>query len=159
MSDSDLKAVEGVSLRPFRPSPAQALAKARLHHRLAARQGLTDLESLDATQVVDLAGDRRVRGWLRDPEFAAWLYDRDDWQPRAVALRDVAIDVLEDILLGDYDPKVLSAKDKLKAADMLLNLTSSYPKTVARKGESVEPELTDAEVQQQLEALQRKLLK
>lgn len=119
----------GLDLAPFRPSKAQALAKSKLQARLSERRGLVSVEAMTADELATLAGDRRVVRWLGDPGFAAWLTDRDTFVHTAVSLKDAALQVLEDILLGDYDPKCLTAKDKLKAADMLFQLTGAYPKT------------------------------
>lgn len=102
---------------------------------------------------MSLAGDARVAKWLRDPAFAAWLYDRDTFVHRAVALKDLALRVLEDTLLAEYEPKVLTAKDKLKAADMLLQLTGAYPKAAPAKFLDRDLDAMDAdEVERQLAA-------
>lgn len=147
-------------LAPFEPSQTQALAKSRLHQRLAERRGLLDLESLTLDQVVALAGDARVERWLRDPAFAAWLYDRDTFVHRAVALKDLALRVLEDTLLAEYEPKVLTAKDKLKAADMLLQLTGAYPKAAPARFLDRDLDQMDAdEVERQLAAAKAALPK
>jgi hypothetical protein len=105
-----------------------ALAKSRLQARIAERRGLVSVEVMTGAELSELAGDKRVIRWLNDPGFAAWLTDRDTFVHTAVSLKDAALQVLEDILLGDYDPKCLTAKDKLKAADMLFQLTGAYPK-------------------------------
>jgi hypothetical protein len=114
-------------LAVFAPKPAQARAKARLHAQLAAAADRVDLASLTATEVAALAGNVRVVEWLRDPAFAAWLADKDTYAYQALALRETAVAVLDDILTADYEPKILTAKDKLKAVDMLFQLTGSYP--------------------------------
>lgn len=122
-----------LDLANFKPSSAQAKAKARLQAALAQRQGLVSVEALTQAELVVLAGDRRVGRWLQDPTFAAWLTDRDTYVHHAVALRESAVQVLEDIILGDYDPKCLTAKDKLKAIDVLFQLTGAYPKSTQVK--------------------------
>jgi hypothetical protein len=123
-----LDAVSRVSdLESFRPSAEQQRAKARLHARLRERAEVVDLASLTADEVATLAGNRRVLTWLRDPGFAAWLADKDTFATNALAMRELAVQVIGEVLLSDYEPKVLTAKDKLKAADMLLQLTAAYP--------------------------------
>lgn len=128
-------------LTVFRPSQSQEYAKARLHDRLKARADLVDLASLTAQEVADLAGNQRVLGWLKDPAFAAWLADNDAYAYTALALRETAVAVLADILRADYEPKILTAKDKLKAADMLFQLTGAYP------AKSKEVRFMDAELE------------
>lgn len=125
---TELDAVGRVDdLEAFAPTLEQGRAKARLQARLRERGGLTDLASLRADEIAQLAGNRRVLTWLRTPAFAAWLADSDTYAHQAVAMRELAVQVIGEILLGDYEAKILTAKDKLKAADMLLQLTGAYP--------------------------------
>lgn len=142
-------------LRPdlagFQPSPAQALAKARLQAALQARAGLVDTASLTAQELVAWSGDARVARWLRDPAFATWLTDREDFVHKATALKDTAVAVLQDILLGDLEPKVLTAGDKLKAIDLLFKLTGSYPRAQLRFGDRELDAMDEAEVDRQLQ--------
>lgn len=140
-----------LSVDPFRPTQVQALARARLHARLQERRGLVDPAAMTADEIVELSGDRRVRRWLADPEFAAWLLDRDTHVHRAQALKDAALDVLEGVLFGDLEPKVLTAKDKLAAARMLLELTGSFPKArevrfLDREVDAMDEATVDAEL-------------
>lgn len=132
MSDpTPAQALDGLSrvvdLETYRPSREQERAKARLHQRLRERAEVVDLASLTADEVATLAGNRRVLTWLRDSGFAAWLADRDSWVVDALAMRQTVIAVIAEVLTSDYEPKVLTAKDKLKAADMLAQLAGMYP--------------------------------
>jgi hypothetical protein len=123
----EIPAVGQDGFQPFLPTTAQAVAKSRLNHKLATLGGVTDLASMTADEVVKAAADRRVLTWLRDPAFAAWFYDKDEFVHRATALKEVALGELEYIIRLDDEgnPKALSAK--LKAIDMLLQLTGAYP--------------------------------
>lgn len=155
MSEPTLKPAD---VQPFKPSQAQALAKARLLARLAEVQGIHDLESLGLDRAVEWARDRRVRDWLRVPGFAAWFFDRDDFVHRAQSLKDLALETLEAVLLADLEPRAVTARDKLKAADMLLTLTGAYPAKASirfldRELDAMEP----AEVDRQLDAARRQL--
>ncbi len=116
-----------VDLETYKPSHEQERAKARLQLALRERGEVTDLGSLTADEVAHLAGNRKLLTWLREPGFAAWLGDKNTWMVSALALQETVIAVLADILTSDYEPKILTAKDRLKAADMLLQLTGSYP--------------------------------
>jgi hypothetical protein len=141
-------------LSSFAPSRAQARAKARLDRQLAARAGLVDLAALTLNELTQLAGDRRVAEWLRDPAFAAWFTDRDSFVDEAVALKDLALRVVEDILLAEIERGVLTAKDKLAAANMLFQLTGSFPKAqpVVFADKALDA-MSDADVQAELAKL------
>lgn len=148
-----VSALQGLDLSPFRPSKAQAMAKARLNTYLTAKAGLVGVEAMTKDELVRASGDRRVGRWILDPEFAAWLTDRDTFATKAAALKESAIEVLEDILLGDMDPKVLTAKDKLKAIDLLMQITGSYPRhTQVRFLDRDLESMEEAEVDRQLMA-------
>ena len=126
MSDLTPPAVGQDGFQPFLPTTAQAVAKSRLQHALAALGGVTDLASMTADEIVKAAADRRVLQWLKDPAFAAWFYDKDEFVHRATALKEVALAELEHIIrMDDDNPKTLASK--LKAIDMLLQLTGAYP--------------------------------
>lgn len=154
-----LGAIPADSLGGWTPTQAQMLAKARLHARLRDLSILTDIGSLAPARLAELAGDRRLSRWLDNPDFVAWVYDRDDFAHRAIALKDEAIQVLADILRAEYEPKVLTAKDKLKAADMLLQLTGAYPSKTKeiRYLDKDLAELTEAEATKQLADVQAEL--
>jgi hypothetical protein len=123
-----LSAVDQIStLEAFDPRPMHARAKARLHARLKERAEATDFRTCSIDELAELAGDRRIGQWFKDPGFVAWLADSEAFAYDALALRETAVAVLADILNSDYEPKILTAKDKLKAADMLLTLTGAYP--------------------------------
>jgi hypothetical protein len=140
-----------LDLAPFRPSKAQSVAKAKLQAYLASKVGLVGVEAMTKEELTTVTGDRRVGRWLLDPEFAAWLTDRDTFVTQAAALKEASLQVLEDILLGDLDPKLLTAKDKLKAIDLLWQLTGAYPKhTQVRFLDRDLDALTEDEVDRQL---------
>lgn len=125
---TDLDALPPVrAFEAYRPTPLQSLAKARLQDRLADLGDRVDLASVTLTELTAMCGDRRVATWLKDPAFAAWLTDRDDFRHRAVAMKDLGLQVLQDVLLHELVPKVCTMADKLKALDMLFRLTGAYP--------------------------------
>lgn len=115
------------AFEPYRPSALQSLAKARLQDRLADQADRVDLASMTLTELTAWAGDRRVGVWLKDPAFAAWFTDRDDFRHRSVAMKDLGLQVLQDVLTHELVPKVCTMADKLKALDMLFKLTGAYP--------------------------------
>lgn len=113
--------------RAFKPKREQTLAKSKFWARYEEQSALLDLESLTKEDVRRMSGSRHVETWLRDPEFAAWFFEKDALAYRLRALKETAVDVLEEILTSDYEDKVLTAKDKLKAADLILQVTGSFP--------------------------------
>jgi hypothetical protein len=117
-----------LDLAPFQPTKTQALAKARLQAALANRVGLVSVESLTVDELVAMGGDARVKRWLKDPDFVSWYTDRDTFVHNATALKETALQVLADILTSPRDRSV-QAKDQIKAADLLFQLTGAYPKT------------------------------
>lgn len=144
--------------QPFKPTPLQGVVKARLQARLEERRGLVDAESLSLDDLEALAGSKRVRLWAKDPRFLAWLLDSDHFTHRARALKDVALGVLEEILTGPYDPKLCSSKDKLRAADLILQVTGAYPsKTSVRFLDRDLETMEEAEVDRQLAAAKKQL--
>jgi hypothetical protein len=141
--------------RDFEPSRTQSSAKARFWSRLREQNGLVELSTLTKAEVVQLSGSRHVEGWLRDPKFALWFFDKDSLTHRLQALKETAVDVLEEVLLSEYQQGVLTAKDKLKAADLLLQVTGSFPsrtKEVVFADERIS-KMTEDEVDKELKAL------
>lgn len=139
----------------FSPSRTQSSAKARFWAKLKEQQGLRELSSLTQLEVVQLSGSKQVAAWLKDPKFALWFFDKDSLSHRLHALKETAVDVLEEILLSEYQAGILSAKDKLKAADMLLQVTGSYPsraKEVIFADERIS-KMSEDEVERELKSL------
>ncbi len=169
MSDDDLPppSVQLAGINPrvelelFAPTVTQARAKARLHAQLREHAETMDLDRMPAQEIAELAGHTRVLQWLKDPGFAAWLFDRDSYVYDALALRETAVQILGDILLSDYEPKILTAKDKLKAADMLLTLTGAYPakQRDVRFLDAGLDAMPDDQVQAELAAMRKTLAK
>lgn len=114
----------------FKPTYTQSVAKARVLQAVDERRGLVALESLTSEQLVKLTGQRKVTEWLRDPEFVQWFYDRDTFKTDVAALKDRAVERLQEVLdlpLGDPRDGGVTPKDVMAAADMVAKLTGSYP--------------------------------
>lgn len=144
----------------FSPSRTQSIAKTRFWNRFNEEAGFLDLESLSRDDVVRLAGTKQVTGWLKDQGFARWFFEKDSLVHRIQSLKETAVDVLEEVLLRDYEDRVLTAKDKLKAVDLLLQVTGSYP---SRTKEIVFADarinaMSDEEVEKELEATRKTLV-
>lgn len=109
----------------FEPDEAQATAKAKLYAWLDVRKGLVGIETLTQDELGVACGTRRVLGWLKDPDFAVWLYERDAFGLKVQALKEAALAVLRDVALGDDG--ATATKDRLKAAELLLILANAFP--------------------------------
>jgi hypothetical protein len=114
----------------FKPTYTQSVAKAKVLQAVDERRGLVALESLTSEQLVKITGQRKVTEWLSNPEFVQWFYDRDTFKTEVAALRDKAVERLQEILdmpLGDPRDGGITPKDAMAAADMVAKLTGAYP--------------------------------
>jgi hypothetical protein len=109
----------------FEPTEAHATAKAKLYAWLDARKGLVGIETLTQDELGVACGTRRVLDWLKDAEFASWLYERDAFGIKVQALKEAALAVLRDVALGEDG--ATATKDRLKAAELLLILANAFP--------------------------------
>ena len=55
------------------------------------------------------------------------MLDKDHTKHTIAALADKAIDVLSECLESELEPKVVTMKDKLQAANMLFTLADMFP--------------------------------
>ena len=119
---------EGLRPSTRKPGKADQLAKAKLHRWLAEQRGLIDVETMTIEEVRQVAGERGV-ALLKDPELGPWFIDRDTFNTKLLSYREQLLEELAGLAFQPLDPedKSFSAKDKLKAQDMLLNLMGAYP--------------------------------
>tara|TARA_R110000868_G_scaffold408361_1_gene691412 strand:+ start:114 stop:557 length:444 start_codon:yes stop_codon:yes gene_type:complete len=138
----------------FNPTPEQSLAKIKLHEFLESGSGIWTVETMPLDVMCKLVGTKKLNTWIRGAEFAAWWINRDSTKQRARALVDSALFELEDLMTNQE----VAAKDRLKAIDMLLNLTGSYPKAAPPRFLDKDLESMDAqEVERQTKQLQQQL--
>lgn len=149
------------SLKPFVPTSEQSMAKARLQDVLSERDGVLDIETLSMDQIVNLAGNVKIRKWAENNQsFLPWLLDKDVTKHKIQAAKDMCVDKLISILNMDLEAKVLTAKDWIAAADKLLQLADAYPskkKEITYLDREV-ANMSDEDVKKQLEAYKTKLL-
>jgi hypothetical protein len=147
--------------RDLRLTKRQRITKARFHDALAQREamGLTDMAAIDQDTLVSMTGTRHVLQWVQDPTFAAWFFDRDVFKHRVAALRETALERIEDVLNGELEERVLTAKDRLRAAELLLQLADAFPakQKIVKWLDKELGDLEDSEVKRQLADYQRKL--
>ncbi len=112
----------------FRPTETQMMAKSRLHKALASKKFLVDENNLRIEDLEVMCGSRSVEKWCTaSPMFLLWLLDRDFEEVKLAAYAQIAIGEVFRILQSDFIEKTLTAKDKLKAAEILLNLADKFP--------------------------------
>lgn len=145
----------------FRPSQKQVMAKANILKRMH-EMGIATIEHMPIDRLCDMAGTRSLKTWLQDGAFASWLYDMDVEKVKVRAYLELAIDGLYDILTDpDMGPKgTVSAKDKLAAAKMILELNNAFPSRTAKEDKYLDDELNkldDEETKRRIEALQKQL--
>jgi hypothetical protein len=148
------------SLKPYSPNMTQRMVKERLQAALEDLEATVDVESLTLEQVINITGCSEIEKWAKkDVSFLPWLLDTDYQSHRLKALFDLGLSQIEDILMSDYEPKVLSAKDKIAAFNILANLADKVPtkrKEVVYLDKSV-GDMDDEAVARELAAAKKKL--
>lgn len=105
----------------------------------------------------------RTANWLEgNPEGAQWFFDRDSYSVSVEALKEVSLDVLREIMLTPLEPgdRTLTARDKLKAAETILQLAGAFPSRTGPKVTFLDKEvakLDEGQVDQRLADLRRRL--
>lgn len=144
----------------FTPTYGQSMAKQRLQEALEANDFMFDKNSLTLEQLQSLCRDKQLPKWAKEPGFLPWLLDRDDFRKRVNAYADSVLEVLIDIVEMPLEPKVITAKDKLQAVNLLMQLANKFPakqtKVVVLDKEL--DKLGDDEVDKRIQEMQMKLI-
>jgi hypothetical protein len=112
----------------FKPKGPMYVAKQRLKEYLRINPTASNI-SLD--EICKITMTQRVRVWIEKyPKFLIWFIDLEYEAVRMAAYKEQAIDVAMKIMTSRYQEKVLTAKDKLKAAEIMLQITGAYPQKV-----------------------------
>lgn len=109
----------------YRPTAHQQRVKARIHRLIDERSHIIDRDQLfgNTELLVEFAGTSKILEWLGHPGFVAWIYDDHMVVDEIFSMRDQAVRAINEILT---DPDV-EPKDRLKAANMVLELTDMFP--------------------------------
>lgn len=149
------------SLKPHKPSMAQRMIKERLLKTLEEMEATIDVESLTMDQLVNIAGTTKIKEWAeKSPSFLPWLLDQDYQSHKIKAAFDLGVEQIIGILESEYEPKILTAKDKIAAFNILANVADKMPtkrKEVRYLDESV-GNLPASELDKELAAAKQKLL-
>jgi len=146
--------------REFVPKEEQARAKVEFYRWLDNTGGLRSAESVGLDELARVCRTAKIREWMVKPDFQRWFYNRDYFGVGVEALRDLAVEELKRIA---FDPTgLIEPKDKLKALNMILQLSDAYPKTAPQAVviQGIPPEIQampDAEVERLLQEGQKKL--
>lgn len=145
----------------FEPNKMQNRAKIRFIHNLSEQAAVLDKESLTLDDIAKLADTDRVKDWaVHSPNFLPWFLDLDRTGLDLQAHAEAAIKLLRDIMDAEPEPKILTAKDKVNAANILLQLADRFPskrKEIRWLDQEV-GKLTEGEVQKQIEEYKKKLI-
>jgi hypothetical protein len=114
----------------FTPTPQQEMAKARLHRNTAdAFLKPTDM-SIAALSNMAGVSMPQIEKWGQQEGWAAWFFEHDTAEKNILALKEIAINQLRDIVtlpLGDGKDGSVTPKDKLKAIEIIVEVADMLP--------------------------------
>lgn len=124
-----LKEIDQSGLCNFEPSKSQKVAKTRFWRTIRANPLLaTSIEDFTLDALVMHSGAKRLTDWIdKEPLFLAWFCDENFEE---ITIQSMAMDALKevyDIMTSPMEEKMLTAKDKLNAANLLLQLADKFP--------------------------------
>ena len=143
----------------FRPTESMLMARSRLQDWMRRHPPLPG--TVDIAYIKKFSGSNNVEKWAAANElFTFWILDVQYDEHKMSILRDLAISSLVATLKGDYIEKIRTEKDKIKAAEILLNLVDAFPsakKEVRYLDEGVN-RMSDADVQRDLAKARKQIL-
>lgn len=142
----------------WKPTKAQALAKARIEAWLQRHEGLISLASLTLEQLVQISRTKAMAEWLQDPEFVGWLNDGSAYETRLRATREAVLRKIEEIAFDNTG--MVEPKDQLRALGMLAELSGDRGPKAAPPSGGLDPglmALPDADVERELAETRRRL--
>ncbi len=120
------KAEEEIS--DFKVTDSMIMAKERFHRNLSHRKFVTDINSMNFEDLNFISGSRNIEKWAKAHSwFLMWFLDKDFESVRMQAYAELAIQTMVGIINSPYIDKTLTAKDKLKAGEVLLKLADRFP--------------------------------
>lgn len=114
----------------FTPTYQQEMAKARLHKNMEG--AFVKPYDLGMAAIATHAGCTipQLEKWGQQEGWAAWFFETDTAEKHIVSLKEMAINQLRDILqlpLGDGKDGSVTAKDKLKAVEIIIETADMLP--------------------------------
>lgn len=148
------------ALKPLVPSQEQQLVKARLTKELEQLEAVVDPASLTLEEIENISGSMKIRKWAKaNPSFLPWLLDKDFADTKIYAAKEEIADMLIGYIRRPEEFKILAAKDKLQAANLLLQLMDAFPskkkEVTFLDGEVAK--MDEAQVDRELKKLQNRL--
>jgi len=153
----------------FDPTDAMLMARARLHNHMSNHPPLVG--TVDVDYIEKYSGSRKIRTWIeKSPEFVYWILDKDFDEHSKAVMKHAAIALLMGAVKGvlsetkvdkdgiAYDSPI-AVKDRVKAAELLLNYTDAMPskrKEVKWLDESI-GKLSEADVDKKMEAARKRI--
>lgn len=112
----------------FSPTHAQWMAKERLKSARKNKTFLVDESNLRLEDLEAMCGSKSIEKWAKSsPMFLWWLLDKDFEETEIQAFAQAARRKVHEIMMGDPIEKIRTAKDQLKAAEIILNLADHFP--------------------------------
>ena len=154
-----LKELDRGDALDFKPNEAMKRAKVRFWENVRENSLNKDISRYPLTMMATLAGTRRFEEWAEKPMFLAWFCDEKFESHKVQTLADRAIAVLADILEAPEVEKLLTAKDKINAAKLLLDVADRFPSKstkIVYVDKGLE-KLNDKQVELEMEKIARQL--
>jgi hypothetical protein len=124
-----LKDLDTSDFAGFQPTRPMQAAKARFWKNVRSNPLLTnDIGNMTLDALVMHSGAKKLIDWADKHElFLAWFCDEQFEEVTIQTLASDAIREIYDIMMSPMEVKVLTAKDKLAAANLLLQLADKFP--------------------------------
>lgn len=156
-----LKELDTSDFDGFHPTRPMQAAKARFWKTIRSNPLLSaNIGDMTLDALVMHSGARKLIDWAdREPLFLAWFCDEQFEEVTLQTLASEAILEVYDIMKSPMEAKILTAKDKLAAANLLLQLADKFPNK-RREFVYVDKELakmTESDVDKEMKAIEAQL--
>jgi hypothetical protein len=124
-----LKEIDASDILDFEPTDKMEMAKERFWKALNSNPMLTnDIGNMTLDALIMHSRSKHLTKWIeKHPLFLAWFCDEEFEQLTIQTMAKEAYKKVREIMHSPLEPKVLTAKDQLNAANMLLQLGDKFP--------------------------------
>lgn len=156
-----LKELDESDLLDFKPDEKMEAAKERFWSTIKNNPLLTnDIGNMTLDALIMHSRTKKITAWMeKHPMFLAWFCDEHFEQRTVQRLVRKAFKKVEEILDSPLEPKVLTAKDQLNAANLMFQLGDKFPNK-RREFVYVDKELakmTEADVDKEMKLIENQL--